>query len=143
MDTSPASAEGSGFRRGLANLAGGFRQWFADQRARRRLRAEIEALDRAGALDGVLGDIEMTRSDVDAIVEGDPRSGRRLQEMLARLGLAGALRRAGGKWSRDVELTCLRCAQTKQCDHWLKSGRQDGMEEFCPNANTFKTLPGR
>lgn len=143
MDTSPAAAEGSGFMQRLSNLAGGFRQWFADQRARRRLRGEIDALDRAGALDGVLGDIDMTRGDVDAIVESDPRAGRRLQDMLARLGLAGALRRAGGKWSRDVETTCLRCAQTKQCDHWLKSGRKDGMEEFCPNAKAFKVLAGR
>jgi hypothetical protein len=142
MNAESASADASHVRWDLADFVGGIRRWAAALNARRRLRAEIDALDRAGVLDDALRDVNMTRSDLNAIVDADPEGLRRLEEMLTRLDLADRLSGNERRWLRDIQVVCLNCRAAGRCDHWLSSGRKTGIEEFCPNAETFTALLG-
>ncbi len=142
MNAESASADASHVRRGLADFLSRIRRWVAALNARHRLRAEIDALDRAGVLDDALRDVNMTRSDVNAIVDADPESPRRLAEMLTRLDLADRLRGNERRWLRDIQVVCLNCRAAGRCDRWLSRGRKAGVEEFCPNAQTFEALLG-
>jgi hypothetical protein len=60
-----------------------------------------------------------------------------------RLRLADMLAPRGVKLGEDLRETyrealatrrCVFCSSKAQCDAWLASGRQEGFEEFCPNA---------
>jgi len=125
----------------VQRVIGGIGRRVADARARRVFRAEIDALDRAGTLDGVLGDLEMTRADIETLVQADPGAARRLAAMTARLGLTDALRRrAGPATAREIELVCTRCAATNECEHWLSGDKDGGNEQFCPNAGALEAL---
>jgi hypothetical protein len=142
MNAGSASVDASRLRRRLVDFLGGIRHWAAAANARRKLRAEIDALDSAGVLDDTLRDFNMSRSDVEAIVNADPEGPRRLEEMLEWLALADRLRGDERGWSRDIQVVCLKCQTAGQCDYWLRGDRKGGIEEFCPNAETFKALRG-
>jgi Family of unknown function (DUF6455) len=84
----------------------------------------------------------MNRSDVGAILNADPETPRRLEEMLEWLDLADRLRGDERRWLRDVQAVCMRCQAAGQCENWLSGDRKGDIGEFCPNAETFKALRG-
>ena len=138
MDSGSAAAAGGAWLRRLVGAVG---RRVAEARAQRSLRAEFDTLERAGALDDVLRDVDMTRTDLAAIVKADPGAARRLAAMAARLGLADALRRHGARRDvREIELACTRCAATGECDTWLRGSQAGGNEKFCPNAAALQAL---
>ena len=131
----------SSLRRHLGDFIAGVRHWAAKEQSRRQARAEIDALDRAGALDDVLRELSLSRAEIDDIVNVDPDSPQRLERMLARLGLTEAVP-AASAIGHDVQRVCQRCSRTSTCEHWLEAGAQEGFESFCPNAETFQALRG-
>lgn len=57
------------------------------------------------------------------------RSGLSLEDAAAQPGQLGhAVRR------------CVMCPSIEECDHWLASGKREGLDEFCPNATFFAEL---
>ncbi|OGA78360.1 MAG: hypothetical protein A3G27_13230 [Betaproteobacteria bacterium RIFCSPLOWO2_12_FULL_66_14] len=62
--------------------------------------------------------------------------GLRLEQMLGRRGVQ--LAAAGEHAPYDAAVAarrCANCADKAACDAWLASGRRDGFEAFCPNAD--------
>jgi hypothetical protein len=62
--------------------------------------------------------------------------GLRLEQMLGRRGVQ--LAAAGEQAPSDTAAAarrCAGCAGKAVCDDWLASGRRDGFEAFCPNAD--------
>jgi hypothetical protein len=60
----------------------------------------------------------------------------RLEQMLGRRGVQLAV--AGEHAPYDAAVAtrrCAHCAAKGACDTWLASGRRDGFEAFCPNAD--------
>jgi len=96
-----ALADAARLRRNLVEYLRGLSYWAATVRARRNLRAEIDALERAGVLDDVLRDFDMTRSDIDAMLNADPETPRSREEALEWLNLADRLRSDERRWARD------------------------------------------
>ena len=138
MDRGSTAAAPAGF---FGRIAGGMGRRLVEAKARHKLRAEIDGLDRAGALDGVLRDLDMTRADVEAIVASDPGAARRLAGMASRLGLGEALRRHSPRRDvREIEIACTRCTSTAQCERWLNGSAESGIEDFCPNAAALHAL---
>ncbi len=35
---------------------------------------------------------------------------------------------------------CVICPSLEECEHWLASGKTDGIKEFCPNASAIEGL---
>ncbi|MGA2793966.1 MAG: hypothetical protein ABSE69_10595 [Roseiarcus sp.] len=89
-------------RRHLVEYLRGLSHWAATVRARRNLRAEIDALERAGVLDHVLRDFDMTRSDMNAMLDADPETPRSHEEVLEWINLADRLRSDERRWARDA-----------------------------------------
>lgn len=63
-------------------------------------------------------------------------------QVLARSGLG-----AEDAARRPAELghavrRCVMCPSIEECDHWLASGKREGLGEFCPNATFFAGLEG-
>lgn len=139
MSGNPAVTDGSRLHRHLTDLVEGLRHWAAVAKAHHEMREEFEALDRAGYLDEVLRDANLSRSDLESLINADPKAPERLGRMLDRLGLADRLR----EWPavlRDVQKVCGICQTTGECEHWLRDEREGGIEEFCPNAPTFAAI---
>ena len=60
----------------------------------------------------------------------------RLAEMLRRQGAAPELTlNVGGYQTAIAVRRCMLCARKSECDQWLPSGAQRGMEAFCPTAD--------
>ena len=38
---------------------------------------------------------------------------------------------------------CVMCPSLEDCEHWLASGKTDGIAEFCPNASVIEGLRKR
>src|SRR5450755_2315699 len=123
MDSVMVCVGATRLRHCLVDFLGGIRHWAANEKARRRLRAEIDGLDRTGLLDDVLRDFNMNRSDVGAILNADPETPRRLEEMLEWLDLADRLRGDERRWLRDIQTVCMRCQAAGQCENWLSGDR--------------------
>ena len=141
MEANGAPTDSSSLKRHLGDFIDGVRHWAAKERSRRLARAEVEALDKAGVLDEVLHEFSMSRADIDDIVNVDPESPHRLDQMLNRLGLSENWQ-SSSALGHDVSRVCQRCPNTGACDHWLKGSAKEGYEDFCPNAETFRALRG-
>lgn len=135
-----AAGRGSRLQQRLTDLVEGVKHWAAATQAHRALRDEFEALDRAGYLDEVLHDANLSRSDLETLINADPQSPDRLERMLSKLGLADRLHSDWPAVLRDVQRVCGVCQTTGECEHWLRGEREGGIEEFCPNAETFESL---
>jgi hypothetical protein len=122
-----------------AGLVARLRNWWEGLRERQRLGAEFAALEQQGQLDTVLQEAGVTRGTVDAILHSRPGAPKRLATMLRRLGISRERLRESGA-VHDVELTCTLCGATGQCEHWLRSGKTEGYEAFCPNAEALDAL---
>ena len=68
-------------------------------------------------------------------------SGRRMMNMLAHAGVDPEVARHGGAEAitRDVRSRCSRCRSEDLCDRWL-AGKVEGDNDFCPNAQIFRSL---
>lgn len=135
-----AAGRGSRLQQRLVDLVEGMKSWAAAARAHHALREEFEALDQAGYLDEVLHDSNLSRSDLEALINADPKAPERLERMLAKLGLAERLQRDWPAVLHDVQKVCGICQTTSECEHWLRGEREGGIEAFCPNADTFAAI---
>ena len=111
-----------------------------DARARAELRQELAHLEEAGALDAVLSDAGLSRSEVPTIVENHPGAAQRLAGMLRRLGIRSTAAARGGAEMQAIQRTCLLCRASGRCDRWLHGSSKDDPRRFCPNAEAFDEL---
>ena len=68
-------------------------------------------------------------------------SGRRMTNMLARVGVDSDIARHGATEAimRDVRSRCCKCRSEDLCDRWL-AGKVEGDNNFCPNAPIFGAM---
>ncbi len=60
--------------------------------------------------------------------------------VMRRLGVgAEAAPRNDAKMAHAVR-RCVLCPSLEECEHWLASGKTDGIAEFCPNASVIDGL---
>jgi hypothetical protein len=38
---------------------------------------------------------------------------------------------------------CVMCPSVEECDHWVASGKTDGIRAFCPNASVLEEMHKR
>jgi hypothetical protein len=112
-----------------------------DMAARHALRQELLECDRNGVLDSILQNIQVSRSELEPMMRNYPLSRRLFAGMAARLRLDP--RADGSTLLRALQHTCTVCAHQRDCQQWLKSGRTEGYEEFCPNAEYWHDLKER
>jgi Family of unknown function (DUF6455) len=65
-----------------------------------------------------------------------------LWQMMRRRGLSADADAAAGR-EHALALAarrCVMCPSTEECRTWLASGKQAGLEEFCPNASLLESL---
>jgi Family of unknown function (DUF6455) len=120
-------------------LVARLRAWWLGVRERQRLRDEFASLEGQGQLDSVLQEVGATRGAIGAILRAHPAAPKRLTVMLRRLGISRERLRDSGAL-HDVEMTCTVCEATGECEHWLRAGKTDGYQGFCPNAPTLESL---
>lgn len=112
-----------------ARIVERFRLW----RERRRWVREMTAAATLSRLDDLLNDVELTRAELDRLIEGPPDAGRQLE------ALAGMeqidLHSLDAAVLREATWTCARCQSRAACKRWLRDGvwRGDG-DTRCPNA---------
>ena len=123
----------------LADLAGRAARAVEDRRQRRALARELDGLGNGRLLDATLADMQLSRSQVPALVGGFPQRQRLFNRMLARIGVAPA-QLADRATRNELMWRCTACQVDKTCRRWLDAGRTRGYEAFCPNASAFKRL---
>ena len=92
MDPLMLSLGATRLRRCLVAFLGGTRQWAAIEKARCRLRVEVDTLDRTCLLDDVLRRFNMTRRDMSALLKADAETPRSHIELLEWIDLADRMR---------------------------------------------------
>jgi len=102
------------------------------RRERRRLRRELARLEALGALDGVLADVGLVRSQIGPLIAGCADSRGLLDQMLARLGVDAA--RLPIESQRDMTWACTTCPDRRRCREWLSGIEETEYRTFCPNA---------
>ncbi len=125
----------------LGRLLSRARGALRDMAARHALRQELLECDRSGVLDSILADLQMDRGELEPMIENYPLSSRLFGRMAARLGVDPLC--DGPQMRRAVQHTCAVCSHQRECRHWLDSGRTEGYEEFCPNADYWHALKER
>ena len=65
----------------------------------------------------------------------------RMMQMLTRAGVAPEVAREGDIEAiiKDVRSRCQKCRSEDLCDRWL-AGKVEGENDFCPNAQIFRSL---
>src|SRR5690348_9371724 len=106
-------------RRLFSRVSGAVR----DMAARHALRQELLDCDRIGALDSILSDLQMSRSEIGPLVDNYPRSARLFGAMAMRLRVDPM--HDGPQLRRAIEHTCAICAYQRECQHWIDSGRTE------------------
>ena len=109
-------------------------------RGRAALRAEFAQLRKTGQLDRVLSDIGVDPGEVSTLIANHPGAPRRLAAMLRRLRIEPTPRGRASVDMRAIQRTCLLCAASGHCDHWLDSDGSEDPGQFCPNAEAFRDL---
>lgn len=112
-----------------------------DVAARHALRQELLDCDRTGTLDSILSDLQMSRGEIEPLIENYPLSTRLFGAMAKRLGVDPT--HDEPQMRRAIQHTCAVCAYQRECQHWLDNGRTEGYEEFCPNADYWHALKTR
>lgn len=140
MTCSSAPSTSTGLRLRLEDFVRALRNWTALARAQSRMREEFSRLEQTGVLEEVLRDVNITKVDFEALMNADPKTCGRLEEMIGRLGLTDRLHTGRVAVMRDVQRVCQWCESTDVCDHWLGGEINRSIEEFCPNAPTFAAL---
>jgi hypothetical protein len=108
---------------------------------RRRELNEMRELDR-GDFDRIAADLELSPSELDALVRRGPDAGKELPALLRALGIGEArLERTQPVLLRDMERVCAMCSHKRQCDRDLIDGTAaDHYEGYCPNAPAIDEL---
>lgn len=109
--------------------------------ARHGLRQELLECDRSGVLDSILSDLQISRGELEPMIENYPLSVRLFGAMVERLGVDPMC--DGPQMRRAVQHTCAVCGDQRECRHWLDSGQTEGYDEFCPNADYWHALTER
>jgi hypothetical protein len=105
------------------------------------LRQELLECERSGVLDSVLRNIQVSRGELEPMIENNPLSRRLFADMAARLKLDP--RSGGPVLLRELQHNCAVCMHQRESQHWLKSNRTEGYDEFCPNADYWHDLKER
>lgn len=113
------------FRRTIAHFVDG-------RRKRRQLERELEQLAAMGALDAVLADMGLTRSQIEPLVAGSAGSKELLDQMLVRLGIDAA--QLPVESLREMTWTCTTCPDKHYCRRWMADLKATDYHAFCPNA---------
>ena len=109
-------------------------------RERRRLARELAGLS-DNQLDRVLGDVGVSRADLDTFLARAPYSRDLLGRMLARLGLGAEDLPTGASSARRIERECTTCSAQSRCHRWLDDAHDaNSYRAFCPNAQAFDRL---
>ncbi len=116
----------------LQNLQRTVARFIDGTRKRRQLERELSQLEAIGALDAVLADAGLVRSQIEPLIAGCGASRDQLDQMLARLGIDPA--RLPAETLRDMTWTCTTCPDKRQCRKWLADGEEADFHDFCPNA---------
>jgi hypothetical protein len=118
-------------------LIDGFAGWLKH----RRELSEIRQLDRS-EFDRIAGDLRVSPSDLEALVQQGPHAADELPKLLKALGIDQAdLARTEPLVLRDMERVCALCDQKRQCDRDLAAGTSAGhYEGYCLNASTINNL---
>ncbi len=111
-----------------------------DMRDRAALRSEFAHLRDAGQLDRVLTDIGIEPAQLSTLIDNHPGAARRMAEMLRRLRIEPTAQGADSADMRAIQRTCLLCAATGKCEHWLHSKSTEDPSSFCPNSDAFHDL---
>jgi uncharacterized protein YjiS (DUF1127 family) len=115
------------------HLAGRIAERLRLWRERRRWVHEMANAATLGRLDDLLNDVELTRAELDRLIDGPPDAGRQLERLagLAQVDLHGIDAAA----LREATWKCARCELRAACRSWLRDGiwRGDG-DTRCPNA---------
>ncbi len=125
----------------FSRLVSRARTGLRDLAARHALRQELLECDRSGVLDSVLADLQIDRGQLEPMIGNYPLSSRLFGGMAARLGVDPLFE--GPQMQRAIQRTCSVCDRQRECRHWLDSGRTEGYEEFCPNADYWRALKER
>ena len=134
------SDTGTGFHALLGRCRSRVARAFDEIRHRAVLRAEFAHLRDTGQLDRVLSDIGVDPSQISTLIKNHPGSARRMAAMLRRLGIEPKPEALNSMDMRAIQRTCLLCAASGKCDHWLHSQGSEHPGNFCPNSEAFRDL---
>lgn len=126
----------------LARLVHQARTAIADARERHALRRELADYAMTGNLDAVLAEAGLSRMQIEPLIKGYPEAPRLLEAMAARLGVENEYTK-DPTIQREIQRTCSLCAVHGRCRRWLRSGRDEGYQDFCPNAALLDFLRRR
>ncbi len=107
-------------------------QFVEAKRKRWQLEHELGQLEAMGALDSVLADAGLVRSQISPLIAGCAGSRELLERMLAKLGIDAA--QLPIESLRDMTWTCTTCPDKRQCRKWLADAQEGDFHAFCPNA---------
>jgi hypothetical protein len=114
---------------------------FASWLAHRRELNELHQIDRT-ELDCIAGDLQVSPSALEELVEKGPHSADELLSLLQALGIDQAvLARTQPTVLRDMERVCALCQHKRECDHDIAAGTAtEHYKDYCPNASTIGQL---
>jgi len=121
----------------LEQLIGTFAGWLTH----RRELNELHQIDRA-ELDRIAGDLQVSPSALEELVEKGPHAADELEKLLKVLGIdEAALARTQPTVLRDMERVCALCQHKRECDHDIATGTAaEHYKDYCPNASTIGQL---
>lgn len=96
------------------------------------------AWEESGEIDSVLDALGLTEGQIPTFVKNYPEAKRLLNGMTEQIGrVAGS---KGDPTWQDMVRVCTLCSSHGQCRAWLRSGRTEGYQDFCPNTPRFARL---
>lgn len=115
-------------------LAGRIAERLRLWRERRRWVREMTTAATLSRLDDLLNDVELTRAELDQLVDGPPDAGRQLERLAAMAEID--LHAIDAATLREATWRCARCQLRTACKGWLRDGiwRGGGGDTRCPNA---------
>jgi transcriptional regulator with XRE-family HTH domain len=114
---------------------------FAGWLTHRRELNELHQIDRT-ELDRIAGDLQVSPSALEELVEKGPHAADELKELLKALGVdEAALARTQPTVLRDMERVCALCQHKRECDQDIAAGTAtERYKDYCPNASTIGQL---
>jgi uncharacterized protein YjiS (DUF1127 family) len=115
------------------HLAGRIAERVRLWRERRRWVREMASAATLTRLDDLLNDVELSRAELDQLIDGPPDAGRQLETLAAMAQVD--LHSIDAAMLREASWKCARCRLHAACKVWLRDGswRGDG-DTRCPNA---------
>ena len=124
----------------LEQLIGTFAGWLTQ----RRELNELRQIDRA-ELDRIAGDLQVSPSALEELVEKGPHAADELASLLKALGVdEAALARTQPTVLRDMERVCALCQHKRECDQDIETGTAaERYQAYCANASTIAQFKER